>query len=156
MLDPSLLDDELQPDRTGTAEHGVQTVVEANGDGRNLRMTGGTGPDRTTGGAIVPGLTTGGMSVRGLMSGDTTVQGPTSGEVNDLGPTKEGTTIETSGKFDQILEGFPLGRRPVAIPNKTPGTRPVAPMIERWRPRRRTVTMVPSAAPAGRKLLAEP
>ena len=150
MLDPSLLDDELQPDRTGTAERGVQTVVEANGDGRNLRMTGGTGPDRTTGGAIVPGLTTGGMSVRGLMSGDTTAQGQETGEVNDLGPTRGGTTIETNGQLDQTLEGCPRERRPVAIQNKTLGTRPAVPAIEQWRPRRRTATMVPSATPADR------
>ena len=150
MLDLSLLDDELQPGRTGTAERGVQTVVEADGDGRNLRMTGRTGPDRTTGEAIVPGPTTGGMSVRGLMSGDTTVQGPMSGEVNDLGPTKGGTTIETNGQLDQTLEGCPRERRPVATQNKTLGTRPEVPPIEHWRPRQRTATMVPSATPADR------
>ena len=160
MLDLSPLDDELQPDRTGTAERGVQTVVEAIGDGRNPRTTGGTGPDRTTGGAIVPGLTTGGMSVRGLMSGDTTVQGLTSGdttargretgEVNDLSPMRGGTTIETNGQLDQILEGCPREHRPVATQNKTLGTRPEVPPIEQWRPRQRTATMAPSATPADR------
>ena len=96
------------------------------------------------------GLTTGGATVQGLTSGDMTARGRMTGEVNDLSLMREGTTIETNGQNDQILEDCPQERRPIASQNKTLGTRPAVPSIEQWRPRRRTATMVPSAMPADR------
>ena len=97
---------------------------------------------------IARGLTTGGATVRGLTSGDMTARGRMTGEVDDLSLMREGTTIETNGQNDQILEDCPQERRPIASQNKTLGTRPAVPSIEQWRPRRRTATMVPSAMPA--------
>ena len=130
-------------------ERGAQKVVEVKGGGRSLRTTGGTGRDRTTA-EIARGLTTGGATVRGLTSGGMTAQGRTTGEVDGLSLMREGTTIETNGQYDQTPEDCPRERRPVAIQNKTLGTRPAVPSIEQWRPRRRTATMVPSATPADR------
>ena len=128
-------------------ERGAQKVVEVKGGGRSLRTTGGTGRDRTTA-EIARGPTTGGAIVRGLTSGGMTAQGRTTGEVDGLSLMREGTTIETNGQNDQILEDCPQERRPIASQNKTLGTRPAVPSIEQWRPRRRMATMVPSAMPA--------
>ena len=123
----------------GTGGLGVPTAVEEDGGGRSRRATGKIGRDRMTV-EIGRGPTTGGMTVRSR-----TTEGMT-----DQGPMREGTTIETNGQYDQTPEDCPRERRPVAIQNKTLGTRPAVPSIEQWRPRRRTATMVPSATPADR------
>ena len=130
-------------------DRGAQKVVEVKEGGRSLRTTGGTGRGLMTV-EIARGPTTGGATVRGLMSGGMTAQGRTTGEVDGLSLMREGTTIETNGQYDQTPEDCPRERRPVAIQNKTLGTRPAVPSIEQWRPRRRTATMVPSATPADR------
>ena len=111
-------------------ERGAQKVVEAKGGGRSLRTTGRTGRDRMTA-ETAQGLTTGGATVQGLTSGDTTARGRMTGEVNDLSLMREGTTIETNGLHDRILEGCLRAQRPAAIQSKTVGTRPAELPIER-------------------------
>ena len=103
----------------GTGGLGVLTAVEADGGGRSRRATGKIGRDRMTV-EIGRGPTTGGMTVRSR-----TTEGMT-----DQGPMREGTTIETNGQHDRILEGCPRAQRPVAIQNKTVGTRPAELPIE--------------------------
>ena len=133
-------EDRPRPTEIGTGGLGVPTAVEADGGGRSRRATGKIGRDRMTV-EIGRGLTTGGMTVRSRM---------TEGMI-DQGPMREGTTIETNGQHDRILEGCLRARRPAGIQSKTAGTR-LAELeaIELLRPRRRTATTVPSAMPADR------
>ena len=112
-------EDRPRPTEIGTGGLGVPTAVEADGGGRSLQATGKTGRDRMTA-EIGRGLTTGGMTVRSR-----TTEGMT-----DQGPMREGTTIETNGQHDRILEGCLRVQRPAAIQSKTVGTRPAELPIE--------------------------
>ena len=112
-------EDRPRPTEIGTEGLGVPTVVEADGGGRSRRATGKIGRDRKAV-EIGRGPTTGGMTVRSR-----TTEGMT-----DQGPMREGTTIETNGQHDRILEGCPRAQRPVAIQSKTVGTRPAELPIE--------------------------
>ena len=128
-------------------DRGAQKVVEVKEGGRSLRTTGGTGRGLMTV-EIARGPTTGGATVRGLMSGGMTAQGRTTGEVDGLSLMREGTTIETNGQNDRILEDCPQELRPTVSQNRTLGTHLAVPSIERSQPRGRTATMVSSAVPA--------
>ena len=112
-------EDRPRPAEIGMEGLGVPTAVEADGGGRSRRATGKIGRDRMTV-EIGRGLTTGGMTVRSRTTEGTT----------DQGPMRGGTTIETNGQHDRILEGCLRAQRPAAIQSKTVGTRPAELPIE--------------------------